>query len=68
MKKVMVGRLPGICKEIQIFDGDTVKMVLDRADMSPQGMEIRVNDDTAKLDTVLSAEDKVVLTKPIKGN
>lgn len=68
MNKVSVGRMPGILKEIQIFDGDTVKAVLDRAGMSAQGLEIRVNEDIAQLNTVLKAEDRVVLTKPIKGN
>jgi len=68
MRTITVGRLPGLLKKFEIFDGDTVRTALDRAGISAAGMEIRVNDDAAGLDTSLQVNDQVVLTKPIKGN
>ena len=66
--KVKVGKLPGVIKEVTLSEGDTVKDILDKVDMSPEGYEVRLNSRPAGMGEVVGPGDQVLLVKKIQGN
>jgi sulfur carrier protein ThiS len=67
---IKVGQFPGgKIKRVSLNDGSTVADALKAAELSAQGMEIRVNSSvTEEFNMVLSDGASVFLTKKIKGN
>lgn len=53
---------------VQVSDGSTVRTALSQAGVPTENVSVRVNRTDATLDTVLGAEDKIVVTaKNLKG-
>jgi putative ubiquitin-RnfH superfamily antitoxin RatB of RatAB toxin-antitoxin module len=66
---VRIGVMPGRVSEFAIEPGTKVKDALVIAGVSADGYEIKVNDVTATLDTVVTAESSLILlVKQVKGN
>lgn len=65
---VKVGVFPGRLEEVALEDGATVKDALRAAGKDATGYEVRVNSESADLSFELEDDDRVLLTKQIKGN
>ena len=65
---VKVGVVPGSVNEFVLEDGAKVSAALDMAGLSATGYSITVNGASATVDTLLSNESRILLTKSIKGN
>jgi sulfur carrier protein ThiS len=65
---VRIGRLPGRISEIALNGDRTVAAALEAAELDSEGYELRVNGQTADVETTLQDGDTVLLVKKIKGN
>jgi sulfur carrier protein ThiS len=65
---VRVGTMPGRINEYAVSAGATVEDVLEIADLTTEGYQIKVNGEMATLDTPVNDGDLVLLVKQIKGN
>lgn len=66
---VRVTQVPGRSIPVLINEGGTVRDALAEANVSAEGMQIRVGGREATLDTPLSAENNaVILSRQVKGN
>lgn len=65
---VRVGTMPGRINEYAIDSGTTVSDVLQIAELSIEGYQIKVNGNEANERKVLNDGDLVLLVKQIKGN
>lgn len=65
---VKVGTMPGRINEYAVNDGAKVSDVLQIAELSTSGYQIKINGNEATEDTLLQDSDLVLLVKQIKGN
>lgn len=65
---VRVGTMPGRINEYAVLADATVEDVLEIADLTAEGYQIKVNGEMATLDTPVNDGDLVLLVKQIKGN
>lgn len=65
---IRVGTMPGRINEYAVSTGATVEDVLEIADLTTEGYQIKVNGEMATLDTPINDGDLVLLVKQIKGN
>ena len=65
---VRVGTMPGRINEYAVLADATVEDVLEIADLTTEGYQIKVNGEMAALDTPVNDGDLVLLVKQIKGN
>ena len=65
---VRVGTMPGKINEYAVLADATVKDVLEIADLTAEGYQIKINGEIATLDTPVGDGDLVLLVKQIKGN
>ena len=65
---VRIGTMPGRINEYAVLTGATVEDVLEIADLTAEGYQIKVNGEMAALDTPVNDGDLVLLVKQIKGN
>jgi len=61
--------LPGKLKPYQLPAGSTIRDVLLKAELNPEGQEVRVDGETVtNLDTPLRADQTIMLFRPVRGN
>ena len=65
---VKVGTMPGRINEYIVNDGAKVSDVLQIAELSASGYQIKINGNEATEDTLLQDSDLILLVKQIKGN
>lgn len=66
---VRFATLPGQIRRVILDPGATLADVLDAADASSEGMQVRINGQTVTdLGTPVSDNDTVLLSRQIKGN
>lgn len=67
---VRIAQLPGSVKTLPLDETVTwtVGKVLAEAQMSAQGFEIRVNGNPADLNTPVTADQTILLVRPVQGN
>ncbi|MEI6118424.1 MAG: hypothetical protein WCP92_04215 [bacterium] len=67
--KVKIGQFPGTIKTVEIERGSTIQCALDKAELSNEGYQIRLNNKEHK-DTGAQVEngDTILLVKAISGN
>lgn len=65
---VKIGYFPGVLKTVHLNGARTVADAIDGADLESSGYTIRVNDEVANMETILSDGDTIHLAKQIKGN
>jgi sulfur carrier protein ThiS len=68
MKTITTGHVPGTLQTVAVEDDATVRNVLEAAELSADGLEVRVNGSAATLDTSVPDGAKVYLVKKVKGN
>ena len=69
MITVKAGILPGRVAEWTLDAGDTVNTLVEVAELKLEGYEVKLNGSTiTDLNTELANEDRIILTKKIKGN
>jgi len=70
MEKVLrVGKMPGRITEVVVETGTTIKEVLELAELDATGFEIKVDGNTATLDTKVTEDTNlVILAQQVKGN
>ncbi len=70
MEKVLrVGKMPGRITEVVVEVGTSIKEVLELAELDATGFEIKVDGNTATLDTkVTENTNLVILAQQVKGN
>lgn len=66
---VQASKVPGPMSTFTVEEGATVADALEQAHISMgNGYEIRMNNDTVSLDTAITSDSVIILTKMIKGN
>lgn len=66
---VQVSKVPGPMVTVTLEEGATIADALNNADVAFEtGYEIRMNNDVASLDTEVTNNAIIILTKMIKGN
>ena len=65
---VRIGTMPGRINEYAVLADATVEDVLEIADLTAEGYQIKINGEIATLDTPVGDGDLVLLVKQIKGN
>lgn len=69
IKTVRVGVMPGRINEFAVEVGTPVSAVLELADLSSTGFEIKVDGQVASVDTVVTNDTNLILlAKQVKGN
>lgn len=69
MKTIKVGIMPGRINEFAVALGSTIAEVLEIAELSAEGYEVKIDGVTAGLDAVVGNDTNLVLlSKMIKGN
>jgi ABC-type molybdate transport system substrate-binding protein len=69
MVTVNVGQLPGGVTKVKVPSGSTLQSVLRAASLNSEGWEIRVdNQTTTDLNTIIKANQTVLLLKALRGN
>ena len=68
MITVKVIELPGAVREVALEDGATVGNALSVAGVSAEGYPIKVDSSEATVDTVLTDNARVIVSKSAKGN
>lgn len=70
MEKVLrVGKMPGRITEVVVEVGTSIKDVLELAELDATGFEIKVDGNTATLDTKVTEDTNlVILAQQVKGN
>lgn len=65
---VTVTVVPGRSQAVLVAEGATVGEALRAADVSAEGMQIRVSGRTVTTDQEVQGGDQIVLSRQIKGN
>lgn len=70
MEKVLrVGKMPGRITEVVVEVGTSIKDVLELVELDATGFEIKVDGNTATLDTKVTEDTNlVILAQLVKGN
>lgn len=68
MPTVSAGRMPGTIRQYDVPGGATVQDVLNKAGLTVDGFEIRINGQTANSTDVVEEGQTILLVRQIKGN
>lgn len=69
MIKVKIGQFPGKIKVVEMTTGCTIKNALEKAELSSEGYQVRINNKEVKDgDPQLQNGDTILLVKAISGN
>ena len=65
---VRVGCLPGAIREIALNGDRTVQAALEAAELSPEGYEVRVDGEPARLSDEVYDDATILLVRKVTGN
>lgn len=68
MKNIKVVKMPGVAVEVTVEADANIERVLEVAEISAEGYQIKLNGNSATTSEGTDDGDRVVLTKMIKGN